>query len=41
MPGLFLIHQDLPIGQAIEAIAVIVHCGRDDEWHDRVEHLPL
>lgn len=41
MPGLFLIHQDLPIGQAIEAVAVIVLCSPDDEWHNRIEHLPL
>ncbi len=41
MPGLFLINQDTPIGEAIEAIALVVHCSDDDEWHNRIEHLPL
>ena len=41
MPGLFLIHQDLPIGQAIEAIEIITLCDFDDEWHNRIEHLPF
>lgn len=41
MAGLFLIQQDLPIGQAIDAIALIVQCSHDNEWHNRIEHLPL
>jgi hypothetical protein len=41
MPGLFLIQQVLPIGQAIDAIEVIALCSRDDEWQNRIEHLPL
>lgn len=41
MRGLFLISQDLPIGPAIEALTIIAHRSHDDEWHNRIEHLPL
>lgn len=41
MTGLFLIQQDLPIGQAIDAVEIIALCSHDDEWHNRIEHLPL
>ena len=41
MAGLFLIQQSLPIGQAVKALEIIVHCSRDDEWNNRIEHLPL
>lgn len=41
MTGLFLIQQSLPIGLAIKALEIIVHCSHDNEWNNRVEHLPL
>ena len=41
MSGLALIHQSLPIGVAIEEIVMIAECSRDDEWHSRIEYLPL
>jgi predicted nuclease of predicted toxin-antitoxin system len=41
MPGLFLTQQELPISQAVDAIEIIARCSRDNEWHNRIEHLPL
>lgn len=41
MAGLFLIQQGLPIGRAVEELEMIVLCSRDDEWNNRIEHLPF
>ena len=41
MPGLFLIHQHLDIGRAIDEIVMIAECSRDDEWNGLIEYLPL
>lgn len=41
MPGLFIVHQDLPIGRAIEEIVTLALCSRDDEWNGMIEYLPL
>ena len=41
MPGLFLIHQQLAIGLAIDEIVMIAECSFDDEWDGRIEYLPL
>lgn len=41
MPGVFLIPDTVPIGAAIDAIALIVECSDGEEWNDRVEYLPL
>ena len=41
MPGLFLIPQDLAIGHAIDELEITILCGYDNEWHNRIEHLPL
>jgi predicted nuclease of predicted toxin-antitoxin system len=41
MPGVFVVPQELPIGQAIEAILLVALCSEPHEWRDRVEFLPL
>ena len=41
MPGLFLIRQDFAIGHAIDELEITILCGYDNEWHNRIEHLPL
>jgi len=41
MPGLFLIHQSLSVGTAIDEIVTIAECSRQDEWNDSIIHLPL
>lgn len=41
MPGLFLISQSLPVGEAIYALELMIVCGHDNEWHNRIEHVPV
>jgi hypothetical protein len=41
MPGLFVVDQGIPIGQAIEAILLLAVCSDEGEWEDQVLHLPL
>ncbi len=41
MPGLFLIDQNFPIGQAINEIVIIAECSHDNEWNGKIERLPL
>lgn len=41
MPGVFVINNRLPIGQAIDEILLIVACSEPAEWNGRVVHLPL
>ncbi|HVU10207.1 MAG TPA: hypothetical protein VHD90_02970 [Phototrophicaceae bacterium] len=42
MPGVIEIHQELPIGQAIEELLIIIISASDaSEWENRVTYLPL
>lgn len=41
MPGLFVVGQDVPIGQAIEEILWVVECSEEGEWEGQALHLPL
>lgn len=41
MPGVIEVPDWLPIGQAIDDILIIALCSSEEEWRDRVEHLPL
>jgi hypothetical protein len=41
MPGLFFVNQSLPVGQAIEAIVLLIECSLEGEWEDQVRYLPL
>jgi hypothetical protein len=41
MPGVFLIHQFIPIGQAIEEIVTIAECSKEGEWANQILRLPL
>ncbi|MCI0714252.1 MAG: DUF5615 family PIN-like protein [Chloroflexi bacterium] len=41
MPGMFAVHQSLPIGQVIEDMLLIVELSREGEWEGLVIHLPL
>jgi hypothetical protein len=40
-PGLFLIHQELPIAQAIAELLLIWEASTAEEWYDQVRYLPL
>ena len=41
MPGVFEVSRDLPIGEVIEDILLLVECSVDDEWEGQVRYLPL
>ncbi len=41
MPGVFAINQDVPVGEAIEAIVILAECSLENEWADQIRFLPL
>lgn len=41
MPGVIEVPATLPIGRAIEELLLLAQCSREDEWRDRIVHLPL
>lgn len=41
MPGLFVLPTTMPIGTAIDELAVIVGASDASEWNDQVVYLPL
>ena len=41
MPGLFLILQDLQVGEVIEDLLLIAEGSLDDEWDGQIRYLPL
>ena len=41
MPGVFILHDRLPVGQAIQEILLMVECSEQVEWTGHVAHLPL
>jgi hypothetical protein len=41
MPGVFLVPDELPIRDAIEAICLVAVASEQAEWRHRIEYLPL
>jgi predicted nuclease of predicted toxin-antitoxin system len=41
MPGVFLVSDDMPIGQAIDELLIAIHCLSRDECKDIVKYFPL
>ncbi len=41
MPGIIAIPDDLPIGQAIEQLHIVVECLEENELENQVLYLPL
>jgi len=41
MPGMFVLNDRFPVGQAIQEILLIVACSEQAEWSGLVIHLPL
>jgi hypothetical protein len=41
IPGIFILNSDLSIGQNIEELILIAEGSFDDEYQDRIIHLPL
>jgi Domain of unknown function (DUF5615) len=40
-PGIFVVSQEMPVGQAIEAILLIAEYSLEDEWEGQIRFLPL
>jgi predicted nuclease of predicted toxin-antitoxin system len=41
MPGVFLVRDDMPIGEAVDQLLVAAVCLRSDECNDTVTYFPL
>jgi predicted nuclease of predicted toxin-antitoxin system len=41
MPGIFLVSDRMPKGQAVEELFMAIHCLTPDECKDRVTYFPL
>jgi|SRR5882672_781175 len=41
MPGVIAVDDDLPIGQVIEELLIIVACSETIDWENQVVYLPL
>jgi hypothetical protein len=41
MPGVFLVSNDMPIGQAIDELLIAVHCLLADECKNLVRYFPM
>jgi len=41
MPGIVEVRQDLPIGQVIDDLLLLIDVSHEEEWESRVLHLPL
>ena len=41
MPGVFVVSQEIPIGQAIEEILLIAEYSLEGEWEGQIRFLPL
>jgi predicted nuclease of predicted toxin-antitoxin system len=41
MPGIFILNDRFPVGQAIQEILLMAVCSEQAEWDGRVVHVPL
>lgn len=41
MPGVIAFSESLPIGQAIDELAMIIECSEQSDWQDQIIYLPL
>jgi len=41
MPGVFILNDRFPVGDATREILLMIACSEQPEWIDRVVHLPL
>ncbi len=41
MPGVFLVHSAMPIGQAIDELLIATHCLSLDECKGAIEYFPM
>lgn len=40
-PGIFVVNNQMSIGQAIEELILTIEASEPEEWHDTVEFFPL
>jgi len=41
MPGIFEVSDSVPIGEAIEALLLLVECSEEGEWEGQVIYIPF
>jgi hypothetical protein len=41
MPGVFVIPEDMPIGEAVRELELVALASESEEWQNRVVFLPL
>lgn len=41
MPGVFILNDRFPVGQAIQEILLMIACSEQSEWSGRAVHVPL
>jgi predicted nuclease of predicted toxin-antitoxin system len=41
IPAIFIVDQDIPIGQVIDDLSLIVECSEENEWDGQIHYLPL
>lgn len=41
MPGVFILHDRLPVGEAITELLLIIACSKMEDWDGRIVYLPL
>jgi hypothetical protein len=40
-PGVFVVSDRIPVGQAIDELYLLATCSRDGEWDGQVVYVPL
>ena len=40
-PGLIVVPEQMPIGEAIDDLMIVVECSEAKEWENRIVYLPL
>jgi hypothetical protein len=41
MPGVFELHDKVPIGQAIRSLMLVIDASKVEEWRDKISYLPF
>jgi len=41
MPGVIVVPEEMPIGQAIEELLTVIECSHPNEYANQVVHLPI
>lgn len=41
LPGVIIVPKEIPIGDAIDELAILIACSEPEEFRDRIIHLPI